>query len=145
MDGGGPGDRSESSGPDRQTPDVVLETRVDRPVGSVWARLLGKHGLCAVGSLTETSTGDAFSVETAAGDLFDGTVTSHKPGRELRLVVENMNRSELHVTTAEAGEGGDQTELVFAFVLIGLHHDEVESLRARWQLQLRDLLGTPPR
>ncbi len=76
-------------------PDGSLTIRSSEPAKTAWARLISARGLCKRGSLDEKSTSDRFSIETAAGDIFSGTITLCEPPHELTLIVENMFESEL--------------------------------------------------
>ena len=63
----------------------------------VWERLLGSRGLAFTGNLSGAQPNDAYAIQTAAGDVFDGTVMIHAAPKDLALVVENMNRSLLRL------------------------------------------------
>jgi len=120
-------------------PDVLLTMRSSDPAEVLWERMLSTRGLCMQGSLADKRAGDAFSIETGAGDIFTGIITTFDPPRELTLVVENMHQSVLCVTTREIEDA--RTRLDFTLSAIGLHHDETDSFRSRWRLQLSDLFA----
>ena len=121
--------------------DVCLKIDCEQPSATVWERLFSKQGLCARGELSGKQVGERFQIETGAGDVFAGRVAEWEPDRRLALIIENMNLSELHVTTTECSGEQTKTQLEFSLVAVGLHHDEVESFRLRWRLQLSDLFG----
>jgi hypothetical protein len=123
-------------------PEVSLTIESSDPVATLWERLLSTRGLCHRGTLHDRRAGDTFSIETAAGDIFAGTITAWETQRELTLVIENMHDSVLRVTL-EACEcdDDDRTRLEFSLAPIGLHHDEVDGFRSRWRVQLRDLFA----
>ena len=120
-------------------PDVVLSFECPEPSAAVWRQLLSGRGLCALGSLAEKETGDTYSIETAAGDVFRGTVAMHAPESELVLEIENMSGSRIRLVTHGVEGGSAKTRLEFSLVAVGLHHDEVDSFDYRWRHQLRDL------
>ena len=57
------------------------------------------------------------------------------------LVIENMFESIVQVTIVESEREEPQTDLEFTLIALGLHHDEVESFRARWRAQLSTLFA----
>ena len=120
--------------------DVRLAIDCEVPLATDWGRLLSERGLCAAGELRSKEAGDDYHIETAAGDLFAGRIARWIPDRELELVIDNMHRSELTITTAEALDR-DPARVELKLVAFGLHHDEIESFRWRWKFLLQDLLG----
>lgn len=130
-------------------PDVYLRLTTSMTSAAAWERIMSRRGLCLQGSLTGKGPGDLFEIESGAGDLFRGMVLEMDPPARLSLEVGSMNGSQLHVHVIPLEDGGCQVD--FALVAIGLHHDEIFSFDANWQIQLRDLFGgskaafvTPP-
>ncbi|MHC4852161.1 MAG: SRPBCC family protein, partial [Planctomycetota bacterium] len=105
----------------------------------IWERLLGRRGLCTKGNLTGTQPGDSYAIETAAGDLFDGTVMIHAPPADLALEVVNMNRSLVRLKLDPAWDGSGRIEVNLFLSAFGIHHDDIEIFHARWRHQLLEI------
>jgi uncharacterized protein YndB with AHSA1/START domain len=118
---------------------VWLRLGCSEDANVVWERLLGRQGLCTRGNLADARAGDAYDIESGAGDLFRGTVMIHHPPQDLALVVANMNRSLVRLRLDVAGDGSGRTEVNLSLSAYGIHHDDLHTFHARWQYQLRSI------
>jgi len=118
---------------------VWLRIGCSEDAALVWETLLGRRGFCTKGDLAEAWPGDAYDIESGAGDLFRGTVMICRPPQDLALVVANMNHSLVRLRLDAAMDGDRRTEVNLSLSAYGIHHDDLHTFHARWQHQLRSM------
>lgn len=92
------------------------------PGADAWSRLLGKNGFAREGRLEGLAVGDKYQVQTAQGDVLEGTVATMDAPGALILDIENL-AARLYVTVEKG----------FLFAAVLAYGPKAEGLASRWQ------------
>ena len=109
-----------------------------RPVpADAWARILGRDGLCAEGSLSDATAGSRYQVTTAFGDTLSGAVVHVVDGSTIELTVDDYDQAYLAVSL-----GGGGAFLWLSLSTFGLDDERTRALHQRWNTWAEELLAT---
>jgi uncharacterized protein YndB with AHSA1/START domain len=125
----------------RGTPRRVAFARrvVAVPFETAWKKIMSSDGILAEGKLEGTKAGDRYTIQTSAGDHWQGTVQIHRLPTDLAVVVENLQNSlfRVHVDTTYKGDG--RADIGLWMATWGVPDREVDSLRGRLEAILARL------
>ncbi len=110
---------------------------------SAWDAVLSATGLVRGDSLGTCAEGDAFSAELASGERMTGVVRRHRPGEDLQLVIESMNKAYMRVQIDPCGHSAGM-HLSVLLGAWGLGADRQREMAARWSADLERLLPGCP-
>jgi uncharacterized protein YndB with AHSA1/START domain len=102
-----------------------------------WRLLMSPRAFLAAGSIDGLREGDRYRVGTATGDVFEGTVAVHIPGKQFSGTVRNMNDALLRVELEHVGPNRDVTVWLSAY---GLPEADVRAFGDRWTALLAKVL-----
>lgn len=111
---------------------------VDLDPERIWARLTGKSGLLAGGSIDSLGAGDRYGITTATGDRLEGIVRIVDPPYEFAGTVENLGDGLCRFGTEDCG-GGPEAHV---WVSTWSHPErEIEALKSRLSSLLSSLFS----
>jgi uncharacterized protein YndB with AHSA1/START domain len=99
-------------------------------VEEAWNTLMSPRAFLAAGSLANLKEGDRYRIGAATGDVFEGTVVVHIPGKQFSGTVANMNDALLRVELEYVARNRDVTVWLSAY---GLPEADVRAFHDRWQ------------
>ena len=106
-----------------------------------WARMMGRRGLAAKGSLEGLGEGDRYTVTTAAGDLMSGEVRLSIAPTDLAVTVEGLNFSLLRLSIERFGYPDGPIMVQLWLSAYGVPEAELQDVERRWQVMLEGLFA----
>jgi uncharacterized protein YndB with AHSA1/START domain len=101
-----------------------------------WSTLMSRRAFLAAGSIGDLKEGDSYRVGAATGDVFEGTVLVHVPGKQFSGTVRNMNDALVRLELEHVGSNRDVTVWLSAY---GVPEAEVRAFHDRWTALLSSL------
>lgn len=123
----------------RQRYMIKAQTPLTVPHDEAWARLTGRRGLAADGSLQGLAEGDRYAVTTATGDRLEGEVRVVFAPTDFGATVEGLGGSLLRLSIEKYPYPDDSIQVQLWLAAYRVPEAERRALESRWQALLEGL------
>jgi uncharacterized protein YndB with AHSA1/START domain len=102
-----------------------------------WAALMSPRVCLAAGAIAGLKEGDRYRIAAATGDVFEGAVLVHVPGKQFSATVENTNDGLVRFELEHVGKSREVTVWLSAY---GVPEGDVRAFGDRWKALLESVL-----
>jgi uncharacterized protein YndB with AHSA1/START domain len=109
------------------------------PMEEAWSRVMGPNGVLAEGALHNPGEGDRYTITTADGDVFEGSVHLYNPPKDFSATVDNLNNALLRFRLDHSSRDRSCIEANLWLSAYGFAHENVAAFEERWNARLKKL------